>query len=60
MARPSLGAAAKSRVVAIRITPAEEEALARRYGSAPRGVRAIVSAALNSRSTVRDTKEQES
>lgn len=60
MARPSLGAAAKSRVVAIRITPAEEKALGQWYGSAPRGVRAIVSAALNSRSTANETEDEES
>jgi hypothetical protein len=44
MARPSLGQATKSEVVTIRLTKREVEELTRKYGSAGKGLRALLSA----------------
>lgn len=42
MGRPPLGAAAKSKVASVRITPAQEEALIDKYGTVSRALRALV------------------
>jgi len=44
MPRPSLGASTKSEIVTIRLTKREVEELSRRYGSAGKGLRALLSA----------------
>lgn len=42
MARPSLGAAAKTKVASVRITEAQERALIARYGSVTRALRTLI------------------
>lgn len=47
MGRPALGQARKEKVVAIRITPAEEKALIEKFGSTANGLKAGLRAALH-------------
>lgn len=42
MPRPSLGSAAKTEVITVRVTPAERAALEARYGTAAKGLRALL------------------
>jgi hypothetical protein len=42
--RPSIGAAAKTKVIAIRVTEAEEAELKAVYGTAAKGLRALLNA----------------
>jgi len=44
MPRPSLGASTKSEIITIRLTKREVESLARQYGSAGKGLRALLAA----------------
>lgn len=44
MPRPSLGQSTKSEIVTIRLTKREVEELSRQYGSAGKGLRALLSA----------------
>lgn len=46
MPRPRLGDAAKTEVICVRATIAEREALEAKYGTAAKGLRAILSANL--------------
>ena len=54
MPRPSLGQSTKSEIVTIRLTKREVEELSRQYGSAGKGLRALLSARL--RPTYREKK----
>lgn len=44
MPRPSLGPSTKSEIVTLRLTKREVEELTRQYGSAGKGLRALLSA----------------
>jgi len=55
MPRPSLGQATKSEIVTIRLTKREVEQLSRQYGSAGKGLRALLSA-YRLRPTYREKK----
>jgi hypothetical protein len=44
MPRPSLGPSTRSEIISIRLTKREVEDLTRQYGSAGKGLRALVSA----------------
>lgn len=44
MARPNLGKSARRKVIAVRVTDAEEAALIRKYGSATKALRILIDA----------------
>jgi hypothetical protein len=44
MPRPALGASTKSEIVTVRLTKREVEALTTKYGSAGKGLRALLAA----------------